>query len=504
MNKLLNTLCALLLIASVCLTNGCGDKAGDSPRTDAAIQISVMKTSLAQFVTAVNLRVIADETEVFDDNTTVINGEFSFGTITVPVGAVTFIASAYGTVGEVPNQLLYSATRTVEVVAGGNVIVELQLTPVPPMVRLSPYFVQTTAGEALTSKVEVWNIAKLRQAALGIVYDSALLEFVSATPANNQWGELALSVDGIPGALFIDVERSSNSDLVPAGIHEIINLSFTTRKAGDAAILLVATELNDDAGPIQETDVVVVDFQTVEITGNPINQGTLTGFVTEALDGLPLVGASVSVTGAASRQTTTDANGQYSFTNLPFGVYELSILSSGYVTSTRTVNHNAALTTENATLTLVLQQGQFRIILSWDETPADLDSHLWTTLGEILYEIYWSNQGSAETEPFIFLDDDDTDGRGPETITIMQLRSLCQFAVYNYSNEALLTQSNARVEVYDAGGLIVSYPVPTIGAGRWWYVFDLTANGTVVPKNEISDNQPGGIPLQPKAKAVKK
>ena len=67
------------------------------------------------------------------------------------------------------------------------------------------------------------------------------------------------------------------------------------------------------------------------------------------------------------------------------------------------------------------EPGEIRMVLNWGENPHDLDSHLKTPqINGQEYHIMYSNRGSSESIPFVTLDVDDTNGYGPETITIKQ------------------------------------------------------------------------------------
>lgn len=129
-------------------------------------------------------------------------------------------------------------------------------------------------------------------------------------------------------------------------------------------------------------------------------------------------------------------------------------------------------------------------MLTWGEEPTDLDAHIWTTIDEVPYEVAYYAPGSAEEPPFIVLDVDDVDGFGPETVTIYRLLNTCRFAVHNYSGEQDIKVSQARIEIYRGSQLLRIFTVPSSGIGRWWYVFDLQANGTIVPRNVIQQDPP--------------
>ncbi|HEX6292175.1 MAG TPA: carboxypeptidase regulatory-like domain-containing protein [Herpetosiphonaceae bacterium] len=80
--------------------------------------------------------------------------------------------------------------------------------------------------------------------------------------------------------------------------------------------------------------------------------GMLQGTVVDASTQAPIVGASVQMSGPASRHTTTDANGFYSM-RLPVGVYDVSIAAFGYLPQTVSgvsISQDAT-TTQNFALT---------------------------------------------------------------------------------------------------------------------------------------------------------
>ena len=109
------------------------------------------------------------------------------------------------------------------------------------------------------------------------------------------------------------------------------------------------------------------------------------------------------------------------------------------------------------------------------------------------------------------LDVDDTNGHGPETITIAsQLSGTYTFQVFDFDDIDLLQNTAANVKIYDDTGLIGDYDVPG-ATGKLWTVFSITG-GIVTPINTISpadlslfgvrsrlarlcyDSLPGGFP----------
>lgn len=134
-----------------------------------------------------------------------------------------------------------------------------------------------------------------------------------------------------------------------------------------------------------------------------------------------------------------------------------------------------------------------RFVLSWGEHPSDLDSHLYTPLIQGLgYHVYYNNPMDASQLPYVGLDVDDTDGYGPETISINELYpGTYHYSVYNFSEVPAITTSQAQVSVFDQFGLITEVTVPFSGSGLWWHVFEIDGeSGNIALINQISATTP--------------
>ncbi len=136
------------------------------------------------------------------------------------------------------------------------------------------------------------------------------------------------------------------------------------------------------------------------------------------------------------------------------------------------------------------------IKLTWGANPYDLDAHLWVPQylqnggGTSHFEVYYNNKGSSGVYPFAYLPSDDTDGYGPETITVYKLLS----GNYYYSVKCFgecadteLKNSSAAVEFKDGAGTTYNFNAPTSGDGLWWNVFKFTEE-TLTTLNNISSS----------------
>jgi hypothetical protein len=215
----------------------------------------------------------------------------------------------------------------------------------------------------------------------------------------------------------------------------------------------------------------------ITVTGSGGNS-TLTGLVTDALNGQPVAGALVTVAGLSA---TTDSQGNYVINNVPSGALvanfhasqttgsaplsvdftDQSTENSNTVTCSKTgystYNNSQVVIPIGGSLTLnislspTLAAGNMRFVLNWGESPSDLDSHLNTPdIEGQPYHVYYGDEGSETSAPYALLDYDITSGFGPETMTIYQMFSgTYQYYIHNYSETPDITTSQAVVQIYN-------------------------------------------------------
>lgn len=215
--------------------------------------------------------------------------------------------------------------------------------------------------------------------------------------------------------------------------------------------------------------------------------GDIVGTVVSAVDGTPISNAQITVTDGITLTTQT-TDGKYSFADIPAGDYIIRASATGYVTSEKsiTIAFNVSQTV-NFALSPELNSGQYRIVLEWGQYPRDLDSHMWTPS---FYHIYFRDRGSQDSPPYARLDLDDTDGYGPEPITIYASdNGEYKYSVYNYLESPDIKKSGANVKLYGDQGLILQWTIPNTGTGLWWNVLTLNpVTGQVTSINQISDS----------------
>jgi len=201
-----------------------------------------------------------------------------------------------------------------------------------------------------------------------------------------------------------------------------------------------------------------------------------------ALTGDPIEGADVMIENIGNFKS--DSAGRVMFPKQPDGLIKAIFKKTGYISAMLNIDVAAETIMKNRYyLSPTLNIDQFRVVLSWDQKPEDLDAHFMKSNS---YHISYRNtrvlnDGTGQ------LDRDDMDGFGPETITVDQLDANAEytFFVYNYSAKVNpsappISSSKATVWVYGNNKLLNVFYIPTSISGDTWPVFKIE-QGQVVP-----------------------
>lgn len=227
------------------------------------------------------------------------------------------------------------------------------------------------------------------------------------------------------------------------------------------------------------------------------------GTVTDASTGNPIQGATVYIHGYSAISDVTGADGTFSIANAPAAenVY-LKATASGYEPGTLIKTGVSGQTTENSNISLLpigFGDNKIVVILTWAATPADLDSHLYIgDSGQTLIDhtAKGDTDGTLDSAPFAGLDVDDTDGNGPETITIKYLNGSTdyngtyRYYIHDYNNTGNLPASQATVTIYKDGEFINTYAIPSSGSQNFWHVFDMDNQGNFTIYNQLKTTEP--------------
>lgn len=214
--------------------------------------------------------------------------------------------------------------------------------------------------------------------------------------------------------------------------------------------------------------------------------------VVNALDGSPVADAKITLTGGdemyAPKETDEDG---FAWFNPEIGEYHVQVVKDGFIGVSYPVRMAWDENPAEYVIAVSPLTREYRIVLTWGSRPLDLDAHLNGPHPQGgRFHLWYRNRMLIEGRDF--LDRDDTDGYGPETITIYKPASgEYLFAVHDYSNrsEANSTQlsySGATVQVYGENKLIGSYTIPRGMTGNLWTVFKIDKNHALIPINTVS------------------
>ncbi|OGQ95467.1 MAG: hypothetical protein A2284_17495 [Deltaproteobacteria bacterium RIFOXYA12_FULL_61_11] len=369
-----------------------------------------------------------------------------------------------------------------------------------------------------TVEVEVTNVH-------GMVRGQVVVEVASAATVVRGFveGKIRDAVDG--GALagvnllirdgsgqLVDFSETAEDGSyrlsLPAGVY-FLQFEKEGYRAEQARVLVVGNQMTT-----LQTFLVIDELHLGPgaASGRVINAVTGQGVDNCALDFRPGYGTTV---GEVVLSTASQPDGTW-FAQLEAGVYSVEARLEGFVTNYFDVlivgEEDRA--NQNVTISPVsgeqnLEQGQVRLVLTWGETPSDLDSHLIVpSEGGGLCDyahIYYSDRGTNEdVYPHANLDVDDTSSYGPETITILRrLSGTYTYLVHDFTNRSSIPSLNmaasgAKVEVYVDQSLFATYYMPEEIPSTLWTVLEL--DGEVIqPVNRFGyhpeDTSTIGTPL---------
>lgn len=250
------------------------------------------------------------------------------------------------------------------------------------------------------------------------------------------------------------------------------------------------------------TELFLLIPQTDETRYGEQSEG-LSLHVTNALNGESIANAKLTLRSGWNNEderalltAQTNEYGAVQLDELDYGYYTVYLEADEYLPA----YHNVAVLPEEyapywqLTLSPELKEGETRVVLTWSSTPSDLDSHL---VGDG-FHVWYSNREYNDSlgRHRADLDLDDTDGYGPETISIYQgVDGTYTYSVYDFSNggnasSTALGASGATVRVYQDDGIAATYHVPTGQSGTTWTVFTLDSRGRITPVNTISSQEP--------------
>ncbi|WP_425598983.1 tandem-95 repeat protein [Vibrio splendidus] len=312
---------------------------------------------------------------------------------------------------------------------------------------------------------------------------------------------------------YIDVAYSISDGDTPIAA----NLGLTVDPVNDAPIVSadVAITIEED-GSYTITQEELLQFATdiedddmTAIIGEQGDETTVTGTVLDAETGSPVVGADVTLTDNAGHSYTavTDQSGNYSVSGPVVDQGTVTIEQEGSITSSFLVPVGEDTNGGVTAISEVLEETDMRIVVTWGDSPRDMDNHLWlydTENGNELDHIYYRDMSHDLGEGNVVQQDvDDTNGGGPETITIPNYQDAdMHYSVHNYTNRSWDVDGveDVQVQVFVGDTLVETFTpdLPDNPTGEHWHVFDIV-NGVVVPSQDVGSENAFDLPTAEEA-----
>lgn len=422
------------------------------------------------------------------------------GTVEVPAGlGRIFTVEGFDSVltytNEVPDTseiILYRGVDTADVVAGVVNSVDVTLKPVTPMLRIAPRFRHVLPYDTFSLSVQLFDTMYYHGITVQVSLDPTVLYFDSVTrgadlssTVNFDWGRddaggvITLyayigSATAPPDGIF-DAAKSGEIGRIHYG-------SYWPNNVVDSIPVAVAPlSWTDTSGQASQYSALFRSDGLVTVGYDPNASFEVSGQVFDAATGQPLAGVLVKIEESGEKAAkpmvppdsmVTGSDGRYQFTGVPEGYFQVSAAKAGYIWIYDYRRISGSVTMPPFVMSRELPAGRIRFVLSWNELPIDLDAYLWIEDGNFTHLVYHGSVGDSSTVPYAYLDIDDLDSYGPETITITNFYRAIKYAVHNWSGEVPLAGCGARVDIYQGNQRVNWTDVPSTGTGDWWYVCD--------------------------------
>lgn len=226
--------------------------------------------------------------------------------------------------------------------------------------------------------------------------------------------------------------------------------------------------------------------------------GSASGVITSAITGRGMADVLLEVrsgwnntaVGGALATAKTDDTGRYTL-DLPLGNYTVWASKEGCVpVAVNIVSTAQGAKNQNGTIMPIEGGNVYRMVLTWGETPSDMDSHMVGPApdGRPFHVSFGTGGVPGPEGTYICnLDVDDTNSFGPETMTLdPQTGATYYYYVQQYSENGTMSGSLSSVRLYRGDSLLATYNVPTNqGDGVVWNVFAIR-DGQIVLRHTVT------------------
>lgn len=283
-----------------------------------------------------------------------------------------------------------------------------------------------------------------------------------AQPNEISVNDLSMLFSGMIGDVTYEKLQALNLDSLTKGNNNEFDKKVVSFKTAECEIFIEC----DSKGTISLTSWNRICPRRVS---RDVSEDTysLNGIVINAETGEGVYNAQLGLyseeTSELLAEVSTDRNGVYTFEKLKAQDCIVQITAEDFIDESFsvTINDWQDITNEDFTISPIMKVGEIRIVLTWNETPTDLDSHLRgeNSDGNDLHvyfssEVAYMSNGDIAAE----LDVDDTSGFGPETTTIHDVSGSYVFYVLDYEMTGTMYEKGATVKIYtdnDSAPIIV-------------------------------------------------
>ena len=276
-------------------------------------------------------------------------------------------------------------------------------------------------------------------------------------------------------------------------------------KPGQWRIRFVSAGYKTVEGVVTVQSNVTTTFDIITFVPGSHGPAPVSGTVRNALNNRPVSGLQVRIrpgvgiqsgdyatyiSGNALPAVHTSDSGTYVIPDVPAGNYTLEVSGAGYSTTYRTVISAGTDTPANQDVLISpqLADDEVRIVLSWNQHPQDLDSHLEYGFSHPA-QVVWNDKSHLNGD--LILDYDVVTGFGPETVTVKGdawSQPRLAYSVFNWTRYATpywysvlpIADSGATVRIYKSTGLVRSFHAGPGEVGKWWHLFCLSPQGAVL------------------------
>lgn len=267
---------SIVILAAALFFNGCAEKiTGEAHLVKIQAMTEFNAPGKISGVSEFRVRVyLPDEEEPLEFPLELV-GSYLMGEITIPAGPErTFVVEAMDS----DFIVMYSGEATVDIIAGDDITLDIDLLPVVPMLKFTPRYFDILMGEPITVDVSIFNFPNLESLEFNVYYGSqsgtiyldSIVRGLDLDPlAEVSWADSGtyatvwVSPVGRQSGLIVDDEGYAHLATV------YFNSHYDTQFELDTAYLTLSpTRLTDTSG-VMSVDDLYTDETMVILTHPP-------------------------------------------------------------------------------------------------------------------------------------------------------------------------------------------------------------------------------------------